>query len=201
MGGSNGMFDPGNVNVAAPYFISGRTPVLIAGAPWTAGVAVARLVQFGMLDPRTPGAIVPTPIRISQIRMRYVAVTVPGTNARAFEIFRGTTTAQATAGGTGFAVHTPQRRKTTGYPAIGANETSLAVVGDAAFTAAAFTPLDATGPIDIVSAGSLDGGWSIWKPDDLCGHTLEALEGLEVRVLQDNATGTGIFFIGVDFLR
>lgn len=201
MGGSNGAFDPGNVQISAPYFISGRTPVLIAGAPWTAGAIVARLVQFGMVDPRTPGAIVPTPIRISQMRLRYVSTTVPGTNARAFEVLRGTATAQATAGGTGFAVHVPQRRKTTGYPAIGATETSMAVAGDAALTGGVFTALEAAAPLDLVSAGSLDGGWSIWQPSDMCGNTLEALEALEVRVLQDNTTGTGILYWGIDFLR
>ncbi len=200
MGGCNSAFEPGRLQVAAPYFISGRTGVLAAGM--TPGEPVARLVQFGMQDPRTPGAIVPTPIQISQIRMRYAPTVTPATAARVFEILKGTGT-QAT-GGTGTDatnLHLPQRRKTTGYPAILATETSLFMAGTDLITGGAFTPLDATGPLDIVQAGSLDGGWSIWQPSDLCPLQLEAGEALEVRIPQESASGSGILFLGIDLLR
>lgn len=199
MGGSNGMFDPGNVNVAAPYFIAGLSGVLpntvAANAP------VARLMQFGMIDPRTPGAIVPTPIRISQIRIKYSPTAVPVTLSDGFYILKGTCDAQAS-GGAGLVVHTPQRRKTTGYPAIGATETSLAVAGTAAITGGTFVSLDSAGigPLDLASTGSLDTAQSIWTPSDLCGGTLEALECFEVRTIRA-LTGAGNLLVAFDFLR
>lgn len=202
MGGSNGAFEPGTVQVAQPYFISGKTPVLVAGAPWVAGVPIMRLAQLGMIEPKFGNVLQPTPIRISQIRMRYVSTTTPATAARAFEIIKGTA-APAGGGGPGVLNHAPQRRKTTGYPLITTAETVL-TVADSAILTGTFTPLDGTltgGPLDVVSAGSLDGGWSIWQPSDLCGCVLEAGEALEVRVLQDNTTGTGILFAAFDFLR
>jgi hypothetical protein len=196
------MFDPGNVNVAAPYRISGRSGVL--GVIAAAG-AVARLVQFGMSDPRTPGAIVPTPIRVSQIRLKYAPQTGGSpTGGATFEVLKGTSTAQAT-GGTGTDatnLHVPQRRKTTGYPAILATETSLFVAATAVITGGNFTPLDASGPIDWVSVGLADvsSGASVWTPSDLCGETLEAGEALEVRA-SVASTGTGILLVAFDFLR
>lgn len=196
MGGSNGMFDPGNVNVAAPYFVSGRSLTITALAP---GDPVAQLVQFGMLDPRTPGAIVATPIRISQIRIKYAAVTADASGV-AFEVIRGTSTAQATTG-TGAATHAPQRRKTSGYPAIGLTETSLFMLGSDLIGGGNFTALDATAPIDVAAVGGVaQGSESVWMPSDLCGHVLEAGEALQVRNV-GAFTGTGILFVAFDFLR
>lgn len=196
------MFDPGSVSVAAPYFISGRTGVLTGVASPN---AIARLVQFGMLDPRTPGAIVPTPIRLSQIRMRFAAATTTTTGI-VLELLKGTLAQppvqpQHNAGGT---LHLPQRRKTTGYPAIGATETSLYVSTTGAITGGdVFTPLEAAAPIDILAVGAAaaetSAGHAVWSPSDLCGLTLEANEVLELRVVA--FSGTGTLLIASDFLR
>lgn len=197
------MFDPGNVNVAAPYFISGRSGVITGVASPN---AIARLVQFGMLDPRTPGAIVPTPIRISQIRMRF-APAAATTGGVVLELLKGTLPnpltlpAQHTTGGT---LHLPQRRKTTGYPAIGATETSLYVSTTGAITGGdTFTPLEAAAPIDILAVGAAaaetSAGHAVWTPSDLCGLTLEANEVLELRVVVFTASGT--LLTAFDFLR
>ncbi len=196
MGGSNCAFEPGRLQVAAPYFISGRSGVLGVIA---ASAPVARLAQLGMLDPRTPGAIVATPIGISQIRLKYAPQSSPTAGAT-YEILKGVGTPAV--GGTGATNHTPQRRKTTGYPAIGATETVLRVAGTDALTATGFTPDDATGPLDWVSVGLADvsSGWSVWQPSDLCPLQLEAGEALEVRA-SVASTGSGILLVAFDFLR
>lgn len=191
--GSNGMFDVGNVNVAAPYFISGRSGVL--GAIAAAG-PVARLAQLGMVDPRDPAAIVPTPIRISQIRMKLAPQSSPTAGAT-FEILKGTGT-PATTGGN---AHAAQRRKTS-YQAISLAETHLYVADTGVISGGAFTPLDATGPLDWVSLGMVDvsSSGSVWFPWDLCGLTLEAGEALEVRA-SALSTGTSLLLFAADFLR
>src|ERR1043166_8075728 len=185
MGGSNGAFEPGSLQVAAPYFISGRTGILTG---ITASQPVGRLAQLGMLDPRTPGAIVATPIRISQLRLKYAPVTSPA-NGSTFEILKGVGT-PATTGGN---AHSAQRRKTSGYPAIGLTETHLYMAATGAISGGSFTPDDATGPLDWVSVGIVDvsSGSAIWLPSDLCPCTLEAGEALEVRATTAQS-GTGI---------
>jgi len=197
MGGSNGAFEPGTVQVAQPYFISGTTGVIAAGL--AAGAPVARLAQLGMILPQFGPAVQPTPIRISQIRMKLAPQTSPAGGA-AFAVYKGLGTPAV--GGTGAANHTPQRRKTTGYPAITAAETVLRVAGTDTLTAAGFTPDDATGPLDMVAVGVADpsGALAIWSPADLCGVVLEAGECLEVRSLFVT-TGTHIALFAFDFLR
>jgi hypothetical protein len=195
MGGSHGMFDPGNVNVAAPYFIAGKSNTITALA---ATNPVARLVQLGMLDPRTPGAIVPTPIRISKIRLKYLPITTLTTGI-AFEVHKGTGT-QAVDG----LPHLAKRRKTTGYPTIGVTETSLNVSDTALLTGGSFTPLDAdtNAPFEMMMLGGpgFAGYESIWTPSDLCPLTLEAGEALQVQIT-NALTGTGVFYVCFDFLR
>jgi hypothetical protein len=197
MGGSNGMFDSGNLSVAAPYFISGRSGTIAALA---AGDAVARLVHFGMIDPRAPGVLQATPIRISQIRMKYLPVTALTTGI-GFEIQKGTATTQHSVGG---AVHVPKRRKTTGYPAILAAETNLFVSTTGAISGgSAWAPVDADAdaPFDLVTGGTgFQGCDSVWTPSDTMPQTLEAGEALEVRS-NVALTGTGIFFVAIDFYR
>lgn len=198
MGGSNGMFDPGNVNVAAPYSITAKSGTF---AP-TAGNAAATLVQFGMADPRTPGAIVLTPIRIAQIRMKWATITAPATAGIAFEIHKGTATIQHTTNGT---LRSAQKRKSSGYPAIGLTETSLYMAtGATAITGGNFAaPQSDAVPFDMMTLGAstaLSGAESLWVPSDLCPCTLEAGEALEVRAVNTN-TGTGILFVAFDFLR
>lgn len=200
MGGSNGMFDPGNVNVAAPYFISGRTGVLPNTI--TAGQAIARLAQIGMLakGAGVNGAdlIAPTPIRVSQMRVKIAPQAAVPSGGFIFEIFKGAGT-PATTGGN---AHAPQRRKTTGYPTIALTETHLYVAGTANITGGTFTPDDATGPIDWAMSGINDvgPGAGVWVPYDLCGTSLEAGEALEVRTAINLAT-TAILGIAFDFLR
>ncbi len=196
MGGSNGAFDAGSNQVASPYCISGRSGVL---ATITAGQAVARLAQLGMIDPRLSTTLQPTPIKLAQIRMKYAPRTSPTTGC-IFEVFKGTG-APAT-GGTGAADHAPQRRKSSGYPAITIAETVLRISGTDALTAAGFTPDDPTGPLDWVSVGIADvtAGQAIWVPTDSIPLTLEAGQALEVRAAVDQS-GTGVLLFAADFQR
>jgi hypothetical protein len=191
------MLEHGTVAVAAPYTISAKSGTF---AP-TAGNAAATLVQFGMADPRTPGAIVPTPIRVAQIRIKWVTVTTPALVGVAFEIHKGTATIQHTTNGNPRAAY---RRKTTGYPAIALTETNLYMAtGTTAITGGNFAPIDANTPFDMMTVGAdtgLSGGESLWLPSDLCPLTLEQGEALEVRAVNTN-TGTGILFVAIDFLR
>lgn len=197
MGGSNRAFEPGSLQVSAPYFIAGRTGVL--GTGLAAGDPVARLVHLGMVPgvpPAAPGVVVPTPIQISQIRLKLSATALP-TLVHSFEILKGTG-AQADTGGT---LHLPQRRKTSGYPTIAATETSLYTATTGAISGGSFTPLEAAAPLDVVAMGTQGVGVTIWKPFDTVPLQLEAGEALEVRLLQDDATATGILLVAFDFLR
>ena len=197
------MFEPGNVNVAAPYTIAGRSGALAGRA---ANDFVATLVQFGMLvtDNSAVQRLVATPIRISQVRMKYAQSATAPTIGIAFELLKGTKGAQSTGG----ASHTAQRRKTTGYPAIALTETSLHVSTTGAIDVTGAPPVgfvanDDTGPLDMMTLGggtAFGGSESIWTPSDLCPVTLEAGECLAIRLLTAQ-TGTGIFFCGFDFLR
>jgi hypothetical protein len=155
-------------------------------------------MHFGMLVPAQDNALRSTPIKISQIRLKYSPTAAPVTLSDGFYILKGTCDIQAT-GGAGLAIHLPQRRKTS-YPAIGATETSLAVAGTAAITGGTFTALDATGPLDLASTGSLDTAEAIWHPTDLCPITLEAGEALEVRTIRA-LSGAGNLLAAIDFLR
>lgn len=193
MGGSNGMFDPGNVGVASPYRISGRSGVLTG---LSAGNPVVRLAQLGMFVRSIDDTLRATPIRISQIRLKYAPRTSPATGA-VFEILKGTGT-PATTGGT---AHAAQRRKTSGYPAIATTETHLYVADTGLISGGTFAALDDTAPIDMVSVGIVDvgSGVAVWSPSDLCGEVLEAGEALEVRAVAQS--GTGILLAAFDFLR
>ncbi len=195
MGGSNRAFEPGNLQVSAPYFVAGRSGILTG---LTAGNPVARLAQLGaILSPASPPVVSPTPIQISQIRLKYLPATSPAAGV-AFEILKGTGT-PATTGGN---AHAPQRRKTTGYPAIATTETHLYVSDTGAISGGTFTALDAGGPLDWVAVGLADvsAGSAIWTPSDLCPLQLEAGEALEARIVS-NISGTGILLVAFDFLR
>lgn len=193
MGGSNGMMEPGNVYVAAPYFISGRTGAMAATG------AVARLSQLGMIVAAiNPAVVQPTPIKVSQIRMVLSPTAAGAAGGCLVEIVKGTGT-PATAGGT---AHAPQRRKSTGYPAIATIETHLFVGTTGAITGGTFTAEDASvGPIDWVALGSTDVGTgrSVWMPSDLCPITLEAGEALQVNAI--SLAGAPILGVAFDFLR
>jgi len=191
---SNGAIEAGNLRNAAPYFIAGRTAV--AGVTAAAGEPIARLCHFGMLV-KGAGAngadgLVATPIRISQVRLKIAQLAPPTTGATAFEIVKGTSTAQASGAGT---LHLPQRRKTT-YPEIGATETSLYVSNTDDITGGDFAALDASGPLDMVS---LPVGESVWSPGDALPLSLEAGEALEVRCVAFEAAS--IVLVAFDFFR
>lgn len=197
------MLESGNVSIAAPYFISGRSGIALTGL--AAGDFVATLVQFGMVNPlNISGPILPTPIRVSQVRMKYMQVATAPTAGISFELLKGTKGAQSTGG----ASHAAQLRKTTGYPAIGLTETSLQVSTTTLIDVTGAPPVgfvanDATGPLDMMTLGggtTFAGSESIWKPFDLCPTTLEAGESLAIRLVSAQV-GTGMFFCAFDFLR
>lgn len=201
MGSSAGVFDAGRLAIASPYFIAGKTGIL---AGLAASAVVARLVQFGYINPASPAAVQLTPISISQIRLKYFSTTTP-TAPVAFDILKGASSAQADSGA-GLAIHIPQRRKTGGYPAIAATETSLAVAGGVvAISGGNFTPLDATGPLDTVvipgtSTGDLSVGSAVWSPSDLTPLQLEAGEAIEIRNVS-SLSGAGVLLVAFDFVR
>lgn len=193
---AHGMFDPGNVSISAPYYISGKTGALTVPA---AAAAIATLQNLGRVDPNGPtgAALIPVPLRISQASMRFL-LTSGATATVGFEVYKGAVTVQHNAGGV---ARTAARRKTSGYPAITAAEVNLFIATTGAITGGTFV---ADGdPLDMVGCGSaatFGFGASDWQPLDLCGVSLEAGEGLEVRVTQQ-AAAVGIFMVRFDFLR
>lgn len=195
---TSGMLDPGNVLVSAPYYISGKTGTLTGLA---AGDAVASLQNLGrILLTEGPGAALsPVPLRVSQVRMKYIPVTTPAGNGVAFEVFKTTVTTQRNAGA-GSKTVTPTPRKTTGYAAIVAAEVNMFVAGTAAITGGSIAVQG--DPFDMMAQGggtTLGGAESIWKPADMVPLTLETGEGAEVRVTQ--FSGTGILLVVFDLLR
>jgi len=142
------------------------------------------------------------PINISQIRLKYIPVTTPAANGVAFEIHKGTVTVQRTTGGTVASPLAPQRRKTSGYRPIPANEVSLFIGATGALTGGDFASVNDAQPFDMMTAGTgtnLSGGESIWMPADFCPLMIEQGEGVEVRATA--FSGTGILFVAFDFLR
>jgi hypothetical protein len=194
MGGSNGMMDGGNVITAQPYFIAGKTGALTVPA---AGAAIATLQHLGRIDP-IDGALKPSPIKVSTIRMHF-GVTSGATLTTSFEVFKVAVTTQHTVGGTQVLAG---NRKTTGYPAITAAETNLFIATTAAISGG--TTVAESGSLDMVGVGqaaTFGFGASYWLPTDMCPVTLEIGQGLEVRVVQQGGAAVGIFHISVDFLR
>lgn len=192
------MLEPGNVSVAAPYVITGKTGTLTARSAadplWT-------LVNLGR--PNDVGTMLNVPIYVSQIRMKYAQTTQTAALAIAFEIHKVGVTAQRT---TGTAAKTviPTSRKTSGYPAIPATEVNAWVAGTDATGGGTIVVADTNSPFDVccIGGGAATiplGSESVWMPSDLCPLIIEKGEGLEVRVIQHN--GTGVFFCAVDFLR
>lgn len=195
---ANGMMDPGNVMVMAPYFISGKTGALTVPA---AGSPIATLQNLGRLSIIDgPGApIIPVPLRISQIRTNFV-LTSGATSTVAFEVFKGAVTTQHTVGGN---ARVPTSRKTIGYPAIVAAEINLFIATTAAISGGTFVP-DGD-PIEMIgvtpNSATFGFGESNWVPIDTCPLTLEAGQGLEVRVTQQGGAAVGIFHMAIDFMR
>jgi len=197
------MLDPGNVMISAPYYIGGRSGV---SAAFGAGTDVFSLRNIGRIDPNSPGGapLIPVPLRVSQIRIGFAAVTAFTAGAFAFEVHKAVNfTAQAT-GGTQL---TAVPRKTTGYPAIATTEVDAMIADTAALTPGTYTLLGGAGfstPIAFAAGGS---GSTFpcfsdsWAPHDLCPLTLEANEGLVVRSTVAQAVGTGRLFAIIDFLR
>jgi hypothetical protein len=192
------LLEAGNLVTAAPHRASGRTGTLTG---LSAGNPVATLINFGMLrDDGTPsGSLVNTPIRVSQIRLKYAVVTTPATNGVAFEIVRGTATTQHSSGGN---LRAALRRKTSGYDAIPTSQVSLYVSDTGVISGGNFAALNDNCPLDMMTEGpstGLDGGSLVWEPGDMHGETLELGEALEVRARQ--FSGTGILLVAFDFLR
>jgi hypothetical protein len=187
----NGFLDPGNVINAEPYFLSGKTGTL-AGV--TAGQAIFSLQQLGRIS-ATDGVLRPWPIRVSAVRLFYSPATTPATNGVAFEVQKVTVTAPRNGALASTQVPTP--KKTAGVPPVVATETNLGVAGVAAITGG--TIVDQGAAFHMVTAGDIAGGVSVWTPSDLVPMTLEAGEGLEVRVTQ--FSGTGILLVCFDLLR
>lgn len=195
---THGMLDPGGVITSAPYYISGKTGTLTGLA---AGDAVASLQNLGRIDLAggSGAALIAVPMRVSQVRMKYIPVTTPAANGVAFEVFKTTVTTQRNAGAGSKSV-APTPRKTTGYQAIVASEINMFVAGTAAITGGSIAVQG--DPFDMMAQGggtTLGGAESIWKPADMIPLTLETGEGAEVRVTQ--FSGTGIFLVVFDFLR
>lgn len=195
---TNGMLDPGNVIVSAPYYIAGKTGALTVPA---AGSPIATLQNLGRIDLLSgPGAaIIPVPLRISAVRMQCWLVS-GATRSVAFEIFKGAVTVQHNAGGV---TRVPTNRKTTGYPQIAATEVNLFVATTGAISGGTFV---ADGDsLDVLavpaSAATFGAGASLWEPTDMCPVSLEAGQGMEVRVADQGGAAVVGFHVCFDFLR
>lgn len=188
---SNGMLDPGNVQVAQPYILSGKSGALTVPA---AGSAVATLQHLGMLS---KSVLKETPIRISQIRLKFIN-TSGATGTVAFEVYKGAVTAQHDTGG---AEKTPIPRNSAGYPAITAAETNLYMSDTGAISGGTFVV--AGDPVDMAAGGTaatFGVAASVWEPTDKVPITLLAGQGMEVRVTQA-LSAVGILLVAFDFLR
>jgi len=194
MPGSNYFLDAGNVSVAAPYVIAGKTGVLTARS---AGDPLFTLVNLGRLF---EGVLKSVPLYVSQVRMKYIPTTA-GTSACAFEIHECLVTAQRTTG-TAAKTVTPTNRKRNTYPTIPATEVNAWVAGTDATGGGTIVIDDTNSPFDMTDggAGTLElGSTSIWRPMDMVPLTIEQGRGMEVRAAQHD--GTGILYVAVDFLR
>jgi hypothetical protein len=202
MGGSNQMLEPGNVSVAAPYFVGSRSGTIAAGLGVGDVFSLRNLGRFDTTDPSR--AILNVPINVSRVRIGFASVTAFTAGGFAFEAFKATAfTAQAT-GGTAVLA---QKRKTTGYPSIPATEIDAMIANTAALTpgtysvaaGSAFSPL---APFSFaVGTGTLPAFEGIWSPSDLCPLILEQNEGIIIRNAVPQVSGTGILYVTVDFLR
>jgi hypothetical protein len=197
---SNGMMDEGNVIVSAPYFVGGRSAT---AAAFAAASDVFSLRNLGRVDLAggSGAALIPVPIRVSQIRIAFAAVTAFTAGAFAFEVHKATGFSAQATGGTQL---TAVPRKTTGYPAIAATEVDAMIANAAALTPGTYTLVGGgNAPVAFAAGGTgtLPSFSDGWLPMDMCPLTLEATEGLVVRNTVAQAVGTGIFFVQVDFLR
>lgn len=188
MGGSNMAINEGTAQIRAPYFVGVRTGIL-TGLASPNPVFALRNIGMAVNDGNSGVRLVPTPLPVAQIRLRYAQTTAP-TALPAFEVFKVSGfTAQLTGGVAGVV----QRRKTTGYPAIAATEVDVTVANTGTLAGGTFVAPVALNPFDMGNPSM------IWRPDDTFPLVLEQDEGILIRVAQFDATG--ILFIGVDFGR
>jgi hypothetical protein len=190
---SNRILDPGNMQVANPYFISARTGIL---AGLAAAAPVATLVNFGTV---INGAAVPMSLHISQIRLKWTPDAGAPTTGTAFEVLLGTATVQHNTNG---AARVAQKRNRN-IPDIPITEVSLYASATAAISGGNFAPDDATAPFDMMTLGSgtdLAGAELIWTPSDLQPIEIPAGRAVEVRA-RGFAGTTGILLAAFDFLR
>jgi hypothetical protein len=191
---SNRILDPGNMQVANPYFITARTGTLTGLNP---GDAVASLVNLGAI---INGAPVPMSLHVSQLKLLYVPITTPAVNGIAFEVVAGGAAAlvQHNVGG---ALRAAQKRNRN-IQDIPTTEVSLYAAATGVISGGNLAADDATAPFDMMAlSGGTDlaGSESIWTPVDLHPEELSANRGLEVRARA--FSGTGILFVRFDFLR
>lgn len=192
---SNRILDPGNMQVANPYWITARTGTLTGLA---AGEPVATLVNLGTI---INGAPVPMSLHVSQIKLLYVPITTPAVAGVAFEVVAGGNAAGLVQHSVGGALRAAQKRNRNTQD-IPTSEVSLYAAATGVISGGNFTADDATSPIEMMALGGgsdLAGSESIWTPADLHGAELAKDRGLEVRCR--SLTGTGILFIRFDFLR
>jgi hypothetical protein len=195
------MLEPGNVSVAAPYFLGMKSGTIAAGM--AAGADFATVRNIGRAN--DVGTVLNVPIYVSQIRIAFASVTAFTAGGFAIEVHKATGfTVQSTTNGNARAAI---QRKTSGYVAIPTTELSGYVDDTSAsgVTGGTFTLVGSGAtPIHVAAAGgsgTLPAIQSVWTPSDLCPLVLEANEGLVFRNLITMAAGTGVFFAAVDFLR
>ncbi len=194
MPSSNRILDPGNMQVANPYFITARTGILTG---LVAGDAVATLVNLGTV---INGAPVPMSMHVSSCKLLYVPITTPAVNGVAFEVLAGGNAAlvQHNAGG---ALRAAQRRNRNSQD-IPTSEVSLYAAATGVISGGNFTADDATAPFDMMALGGgtdLAGSESLWTPIDL--HPEELSQNRALQVQARAFSGTGILFVRFDFLR
>ena len=190
MRGSNFPLDPGNVSVAAPYFIGASTGVLTG---LVAGNPIFTLVNLGRFS--DVGVLMNAPLIVTQIRVKLSPTTAVTTGG--FAVYKATVATQRNAGAGAAAGPAAIRRAgPTQYPDIALTEVNSWVAGTGATSGGAVTLITAGAPLDCT-----DGTYGLtWMPSDLCPLILEQGQGLEVQSITA-LTGTGVASIIVDFLR
>src|SRR5262245_48704554 len=124
MSSTDFMLEPGNLSIAEPYWIAGKSGALTLPA---ATNPVACLQHLGRLGNPGAGAgsVLAVPLRISKI-MGVLALTSGATGTAVLELYKGAVTTQHSSGGN---TRTPVARKTSDRSgkarSIAASETNL----------------------------------------------------------------------------
>lgn len=200
MAGSNMLAEDNGMRVAAGAFIGAKSGALL--------VASAETPFFGLRNCgyTAPGQLVAVnrPIAISQIRVKFFALTAFTAGTFAFEVHKTTSTANYTTGGTQLQA---QRKKVSDYPAIPSTELDIMIASTGGLTGGSqLIQGSESNPFDVAVGGgaaeTLPAFESVWWAQDGLPLVIEQNEGLIVHNANAFAGGgSGILFVGIDLYR